>query len=123
MIIGVLWAVAGYVVCELTRRGKLATTVITAAAGALGLGQGAIVNAGGTAQHVIEGLAAAGIMLTLAAVAFLFWQLARHSNRPGKVYFIASIRQVMADMSEQTGRPIYSYGRRAAPKARAHRRR
>jgi hypothetical protein len=123
MIIGVLWAVAGYVVCELTRRGKLATTVITAAAGALGLGQGAIVNAGASAPQIFEGLAAAGIVLTVAVIACLFWLLARHSNRPGKVYFIASIRQVMADMTEQTGDPIYSYGRRAAPKTRARRRR
>jgi predicted lipid-binding transport protein (Tim44 family) len=42
MVLGVAWAMVGYVVCAALGRGQLVTTIVTAAAGGLGLGAGAI---------------------------------------------------------------------------------
>ncbi len=118
MMLGVAWAVVGYVVCELTSRGKLATTVITAIAGGLGLGAGALKHSGVTAPRLFQVGVWFEIAIGVVVLAVLFWRLIGHRGSLSRVYFIASNRQVMADMDEQTGGPLTTYGRSAHSRKR-----
>jgi hypothetical protein len=80
MIPGIIWALIGYAVCEITNRGRLTTTIVTAAAGALGLGRGLVATQTGAARPFLVGLGlTAGLLLLLAAVVVI----ARRGTRRG----------------------------------------
>ena len=112
MMIGVAWALVGYVLCEFTHRGKIATTVVTAVAGAAGVGAHTL-NAAG-AGGAVHALAAVVIVLAVAcAVAGVV--LARPGRRrdTARVWHIAHNRQACAPPGEQTGEPLNAYGGKA----------
>lgn len=93
MIIGIVWALIGYAACEMTQRGKVTTTVVTAAAGALGIGARSMHTTGASVPvALVVGLAAAAVPL----LAFLALTLtgARNPRRHGSAA-IASTRQVL----------------------------
>jgi hypothetical protein len=77
---GVAWAIIGYAVASLLQRGQLATTVITAVAGALGMGAGVLKESHaslGALPGVVVGLEVAAV----AALAVLAWRLAGGAAR------------------------------------------
>lgn len=94
-MIGVVWALIGYVACEVTNRGRITTTVITAIAGAAGLGRGLVGHASATAAPTGL-LAGAALVLVLAlagAVALAFRGRRTGRHRHGSAA-IASTRYV-----------------------------
>lgn len=103
MIIGVLWALIGYVLCEVTNRGKVTTTVATAAAGALGVGAKAAQGAGAAVPEAA--VIAIGVIAALMVV-FLAVLVAggRRPRRHGSAA-MASTRQVL--YHEGRNRPIH----------------
>jgi ABC-type proline/glycine betaine transport system permease subunit len=92
VILGIAWAVVGYVLAEVTQRGKLATTVITAVAGALGLGAGVLRGTHATVPGFIAGLGVIIAVLVTAGLGAVVVLTAR-TNQQGKPLFMASIRQ------------------------------
>ena len=103
MIVGVVWALIGLVLCEVTHRGKVTTTVVTAAAGALGIGAHLARNApSSTGVYVIVGLGAVAFVM----LAFLVLILAggRGPRRHGSAA-IASTRMVL--YHEGRSQPIH----------------
>jgi hypothetical protein len=95
MILGVAWAVVGYVLAEVTQRGKLTTTIITAVAGALGLGAGVLRGTHATVPGFITGLGVLIGILAAAGLAVLV-ALTTGTNQQGKAMFLASVRQAHA---------------------------
>jgi hypothetical protein len=76
MVMGVVWAVVGYAACSVLQRGQLVTTIVTAVAGALGLGAGAIGHYHGHlggAGAVVIGLEIALIVAGTGAAIMLIW--------------------------------------------------
>lgn len=103
MIAGIVWALIGLAACEITNRGKVTTTVVTAAAGALGIGARAAHDApSNSGVYVIVGLGAVALVM----LAFLALTLAggRGPRRHGSAA-IASTRKVL--YHEGRDRPIH----------------
>lgn len=84
MVMGVAWAVVGYVACTALQRGQFVTTIVTAMAGALGLGAGAIGHYRGHlggAWAVLGGLEIAVIVAGIGlAVVLIRGRGARHKH-------------------------------------------
>lgn len=93
MIAGIIWALIGLAACEITHRGKVTTTVVTAAAGALGIGAKAAHGAGASVPVAVVAVIALAAAVMLA---FLVLTLAgaRVPRRHGSAA-IASTRQVL----------------------------
>lgn len=105
MVIGIVWAVAGYALCSVTNRGQLVTTIVTAMAGALGLGAHAIGHYHGQVGHLGTGVIvleiaviAAGIV---AAVVMIKPWTGRHKHGSAA---IASTRYVLYKAPEDIAR-------------------
>lgn len=84
MIAGVIWALIGYAACEVTGRGKLTTTVVTAIAGALGLGGGLLHGQAAVPVHpaLLVGVGLV-VVLVVAAVIVLLYR-ASQGSRTGR---------------------------------------
>lgn len=112
MVIGVVWALIGYAACEMSHRGKLVTTVVTAIAGAAGLGAGAVKHAGVTGDRLMAAGLLAEVIVTAAAVVVVLWFTFGHTPSSSRTYAIASTRQVMADEDAQGPRRMPRHWRR-----------
>lgn len=122
MAMGIAWAVVGYVICALTNRGQLATTIVTAAAGALGLGSG-MWNASGGGAAVGLGLLALEALGALTLVGVGIAQ-AMKFTRPGRAMFLAARRQAhdsTAPLPTHAGHMSGATGRKRKPKRRGYR--
>jgi hypothetical protein len=97
VILGVAWALIGYVVCQVSHRGNLATTVVTAIAGAAGIGTGAFKHSGMTGGRLIGAALLVEVIVTAAAVVVVVWFTFGNTSSTSRTYAIASTRQVMAD--------------------------
>lgn len=95
MIAGVVWALIGYVACEMTHRGRITTTVVTAIAGAAGLGRGLVGQATATAAPtgILAGAAVVLVLAIAGAVALAFRGRRTGRHRHGSAA-IASTRYV-----------------------------
>jgi hypothetical protein len=101
MIPGIIWALIGYAICEITGRGRITTTVVTAAAGALGLGGGLVKSSATGAPQLAAGLELAGGLVLVLAAAVVIIRLTRRPrrHRHGSAA-IASARYVLYDESK-----------------------
>lgn len=87
MVPGVIWALVGLAVCSIQQRGQLVTTVVTAAAGALGLGMGELRNVHTGAAGWLPWAVGTPVVLAIVAGVWLLW----HNTAPRRKHGSAAM--------------------------------
>jgi hypothetical protein len=100
MAAGVIWALIGFMVCELTSRGRLVTTVVTAVAGASGVGLHAAQEAPQTVRVAGMILTGVEVLLVLAVGVLAVWAVSGRGRRRHGSAALASTRHVIYEDPE-----------------------